>query len=160
MRKATKDPSNVFYSARTDAAKQNDRLSSRYSAGIELGIDYARMNAIETGTKDPYPDEVVMMAELYHAPELMPIYCSQHCMVGRCNHAPEVELQDLDRCVIAVVHGLRHPDEVIDELLDVAADGAITTNEQAQVDDVIAYLDKIVSAAAQLRLYVAKNVRR
>ena len=56
--------------ARMEAAKTNDRLSSRDGASEETFIDRKRLQRIEVGTLEPYPEEVMIMADAYHAPDL------------------------------------------------------------------------------------------
>ncbi len=69
-RNATKAAGNVFYLARKEAEKRNDRLGSREGAEEETGIDRTRLARIEGGVLTPYPEEVLMMAQAYHAPQL------------------------------------------------------------------------------------------
>lgn len=66
----TKAAGNVFAEARIYAATFNDRLFSREGAAEELGIDRSRLARIELGSKNPFPDEVLMMSDIYSAPEL------------------------------------------------------------------------------------------
>lgn len=64
----TKAAGNVFAEARYHAGTFNDRLLSREGASEELGIDRSRLARIELGSKNPFPDEVLMMSEIYGAP--------------------------------------------------------------------------------------------
>lgn len=63
---ATKAKENIFTQARYNAAKFNDRLNSREGASEELGIDRSRLARIELGSKNPFPDEVLMMSDIYN----------------------------------------------------------------------------------------------
>ena len=74
---ATKAADNVFYKARMEAAKWNDKLSSREGAAEVTGLDRTRIAYIELGTITPYPEEILILADCYNAPEL-------------CNHYPDV----------------------------------------------------------------------
>ena len=67
---ATKAADNMFCQARYEAAKFNERLSSREGAAEELGVDRTRLARIELGSVTPYPEEVLLMADIYRAPEL------------------------------------------------------------------------------------------
>lgn len=53
---ATKAADNMFCQARYEAAKFNERLSSREGAAEELGVDRTRLARIELGSVTPYPD--------------------------------------------------------------------------------------------------------
>ena len=80
---ATKAGENIFTQARYNAAKFNDRLNSREGASEELGIDRSRLARIELGSKNPFPDEVLMMSDIYNAPELKSYYCKNMCLLGK-----------------------------------------------------------------------------
>lgn len=54
---ATKAADNMFCQARYEAAKFNERLSSREGAAEELGVDRTRLARIELGSVTPYPEE-------------------------------------------------------------------------------------------------------
>ena len=79
----TKAAGNVFAEARYHAGTFNDRLLSREGASEELGIDRSRLARIELGSKNPFPDEVLMMSEIYGAPELKNYYCKHMCPLGK-----------------------------------------------------------------------------
>ena len=59
---ATKAAANMFCQARYEAAKSNERLSSREGAAEEIGIDRTRLARIELGSTIPYQEEVLLMA--------------------------------------------------------------------------------------------------
>lgn len=65
----------MFCQARYEAAKSNERLSSREGAVEEIGIDRTRLARIELGSTIPYQEEVLLMADCYKAPELKGNYC-------------------------------------------------------------------------------------
>ena len=77
---ATKAADNMFCQARYEAAKFNERLSSREGAAEELGVDRTRLARIELGSVIPYPEEVLLMADIYRAPELKGNYCREMCL--------------------------------------------------------------------------------
>ena len=51
---ATKAAANMFCQARYEAAKSNERLSSREGAAEEIGIDRTRLARIELGSTIPW----------------------------------------------------------------------------------------------------------
>ena len=68
---ATKAANSPFYLARMEAAKVNDRFSSREGAADETGIDRTRLARIELDSITPYPEEVMLLADAYDAPQLL-----------------------------------------------------------------------------------------
>lgn len=68
---ATKAADSPFYLARMEASKVNDRLASREGAADETGIDRSRMARVELGSANPTPEEVLLLADTYDAPQLL-----------------------------------------------------------------------------------------
>jgi len=66
-----------------DASSFNDRLSSREGAAEVCGIDRTRLAHFELGAKIPHPEEVLLMADAYNAPELLNWHCSNDCPIGK-----------------------------------------------------------------------------
>ena len=95
---ATKAAGNMFCQARYEAAKFNERLGSREGAAEELGVDRTRLARIELGSVTPYPEEVLLMADIYRAPELKGNYCREMCPLGK--GMPKIENQDIDRIAL------------------------------------------------------------
>lgn len=61
---ATKAAANMFCQARYEAAKSNERLSSREGAAEEIGIDRTRLARIELGSTIPYQEEVLLIPNI------------------------------------------------------------------------------------------------
>ena len=148
--------SNVFYQARLEAAKKNECLSSREGASDLLSIDNGRLYRIERGVTTPYPEEVFLMSDLYHAPELRNYYCTELCQLG-CD-IPKAEIADLDRISIGVISAIRKMGETRDLLLDVSADGIVDETERIDREKVIRNLETLEQLTQSLKLWVKKNL--
>ena len=71
---------NVYFQARKKAAIYNERLYSREGASELLGISVSTLADYELGNTKIVPvDKVVLMADLYRAPELITGYCMKEC---------------------------------------------------------------------------------
>lgn len=77
-----KENTNVYFQARKRAAMSNDRLFSRENAAELLGISPYTLADYELGNTKVVPvDKVVLMADLYNAPELITGYCKYQCPI-------------------------------------------------------------------------------
>ncbi len=157
-RKATKACDNVFYKARIEAASGNDNLNSREGAAELLGIDRTRLARIELGSLSPYPEEVLVMADAYNAPELCNYFCSQDCPLGK-HTIQQVEIAELDRLTIQVLSAFQKINPVKDTLLEITADGIISEKEEPKLVEVIEALDLISAHAQSLKLWAEKNIK-
>ena len=147
---------NRYYLARMAAAEKNERLSSREGTSEETGIDRKRMQRIEIGTLNPYPEEVLLMADTYHAPELMNYHCSQCCPIGK-RTVPRAEMNELDRITVKflnALHAIRDSDK---ELLRIAQDGTLTADEVPQMERLLIGIQRIATVALEIQIYLDKR---
>lgn len=154
---ATKAAENMFCRARYEASKINERLSSREGAAEELGIDRTRIARIELGSIIPYPEEVLLMADIYKAPEVKGNYCRELCPLGK--GMPKIECQDLDRISIRALNSFRKINEAKESLLDITADGIITEDEKPTLEKIIATLDEVNEVTQNLKNWIEKNLK-
>lgn len=148
--------SNIFYQARCRASAHNEQLSSREGAAEMMSIDRGRLYRIEKGLTNPYPEEVHLMADLYHAPELRNYFCKEMCPLG-CD-VPKAAMADLDRISVRAVSAFRKISETNEMLLDIAEDGVITEDEIGDLQRVLANLEELEQISQSLKLWVKKNL--
>ena len=149
---------NRYYLARMEAAKKNDRLSSREGASEETGIDRKRMQRIEIGTLNPYPEEVMLMADAYHAPELMNFYCTSACPIGQ-KIVPKAELRELDRLAVKFLNALDGIKGTDKALLSIAADGKLTPDEIPAMEELLEAIKAISTVGYELEIFKEKHGR-
>ena len=147
---------NRYYLARMAAAERNERMSSREGASEETGIDRKRLQRIEIGTLNPYPEEVLLMAEAYHAPELLNFHCSQCCPIGQ-RTVPRAEASELDRITVKCLNALEEIKGADKALLSIARDGVLTADEVPQMEAVLARVRNPATVAAEMQIYLEKH---
>lgn len=151
-----KTSSNVFYRARCVAAAHNDQLSSREGASGLMSIDRGRLYRIEKGGTVPYPEEILLMADLYSAPELENHYCTEMCPLGK--NTPKAEIAGLDRVTLKTLSALKKVRETEELLLDITEDGVIDETEKADMENILENLERLEQAAQSLKIWVKKNL--
>ena len=157
-KKATKADDNMYYLARSEAARTNSDFSSREKAAELTGIDRTRLARIELDTIAPYPEEVKAMAEAYNMPELCNSYCARECPIGRTS-VSEVTIDDFDRLALKVLGSLKDIDSLRASLIAISEDGVIEEKERPAFQDILDSLQKISNNANALRLWAMKNIR-
>lgn len=158
-RDAMKACENPCFRCRKEAAKYNDRLNSREGAAELLGVSVSSLADYELGITKVIPvDKVVLMAELYGAPELKAWYCAEECPIGRGFPMPSAELSSVERTAMQLLKQLRESDvqDVKDTLINITADGVISEDERVDLTRILEYLDGLIKAAGELRLIGAK----
>lgn len=156
---AIKAGENPCFHCRKEAARYNDKLSSREGAAEMLGISVSSLADYELGITKVIPvDKVVLMAELYKAPELKAWYCASECPIGRSFPMPSAELSTVERTTLNLLKQLRQEKvaEVKEKLIDTTADGIISEDERVDMTQILAYLNGLIKAAGELRLIALK----
>lgn len=158
-RDAMKAGENPCFRCRKEAAKYNDKLNSREGAAELLGVSVSSLADYELGNTKVIPvDKVVLMADLYNAPELMAWYCSSECPIGRAFPMPSSEISTVERTAMQLLRKLRQSDvqDVREKLIDITADGVISDDERVDLAEILDYLDGLIKAAGELRLIGSK----
>lgn len=147
---------NRYYLARMEAAKNNDRMSSREGASEETGIDRKRLQRIEIGTLEPYPEEIMLMADTYHAPELLNFYCTNACPIGR-RTVPQAELQEIDRLTVKFLNALGNMRGLDEDLLLIAKDGKVSNDEIPKLKSLLKAVKQMAGIAYEMQLFIDKQ---
>jgi transcriptional regulator with XRE-family HTH domain len=152
----TKAADNIYCKCRKEAARYNEKLNSREGAAELLGLSVSSLSDYELGNTKVVPvDKVVLMADLYNAPELKAYYCRECCPLGASN--PKVVLEDLDRISLKAISSFRKITGAKDILLNIVEDGVITADEQPELNDVLSVLEEITVITQALKLWAEKN---
>lgn len=153
-RGATKAAGNVWYQARMEAAKWNDKLLSRAGAAEALNMSEDAVKDAELGLNKCMPvDKAVLMADLYRKPELRNYYCLHECPIGR-TLAISDETPGIERVTVKLLKNLRveELENVKERLVDIAEDGKITDDEKPDLEEILAYLDRLSRTVSELRI--------
>ena len=165
-RDARKAIENPCFKCRKEAAKYNDKLYSREGAAELLGVSVSSLAEYETGVTKVIPvDKIVLMADLYGAPELKLWYCSEECPIGQtATCLPSYEMPSVELTTLKLLDTLRNVsvERATDSLIHILADGIVSDDERLEFSDIMKYLDDLIQSASQLRLIGSRlmNERR
>lgn len=160
-RGATKASTNVWYQARIEASKTNEKLKSRFGAADEAGMSEDAIKNTELGLEKCMPvEKAVILADLYGAPQLLPHYCLNECPIGR-NSPISDELLPIERVTVRLLKALKDGEieSVKESLLDIAEDGHISQEEIPELQEVMEHLNTLSIAISQLRNDLEKRIR-
>lgn len=150
---------NIYFRCRKEAAKYNDKLNSRESAADLLGVSVSSLADYELGNTKVVPvDKVVLMADLYNAPQLLNSYCATECPIG-CRREIVTEIQTLERTTLGLLDLFSQDklSRMMSSLTSIAADGNVEPKEQKKMDEVVSYLNEIRLRIEELTLYDDKR---
>lgn len=149
---------NIYFACRKKAAQYNETLSSREMAAEQLGISTSSLANHELGiTKNVPVDTVVMMADLYHAPELRNHYCKCECPIGKMLPMA-TKVGGLQSITVRLVNSF--DDDVVRDmkkgLLRIAEDGSVSDAEKAELNGIVRFMDTIATEISELRMLEEK----
>ena len=156
-----KDNSNVYFKARKAASEWNERLSSREGAAELLGIHPSTLADYELGiTKFVPVDKVVLMADLYNAPELRYGYCKHECPLGK-DLPLATQTGTIEGIVLRLIRIMDEEKikEIERKLVDIAANGNIEEKDKPVLQDILKDLDEMSLAISELKLAGEKVVK-
>lgn len=158
-RDAAKACENQCFRCRKEAAKYNDKLGSREGAAELLGISVSSLADYELGNTKVIPvDKVVLMADIYNAPEPdgVVLFVGMPYRKEPRNAVPEIA--SVERTTMKLLKQLRQGDieQVKEKLIDITADGIISKDEWADLTEILDYLDGLIRAARELKLIGSK----
>ncbi len=162
-RDARKASENQCFKCRREAATRDERLYSREGTAELLGVSVSSLAEYETGVTKVIPvDKIVLMADLYRAPELKVWYCANECPIGRsAPMLPSPDLSTVELTTLRLLKMLRQEDvdNVTDTLIDITADGVISKDEHVELMEIMKFLDDLIKAAGDLRLIGARILK-
>ena len=160
LKKSTNETCNAYRKARIKASSCNERLSSREGASEICGIDRTRLARIEIGTKTPYPEEILILADKYNAPELKNWYCSHECPIGK-ETVPCLTVTNADRAVFnftAAYINLKRGEAEIEELaIHAAKSGTVTGDFMPLLRRTMERAELLSVRSQELSLWAEKN---
>ena len=154
---------NMCFECRIRASKYNDAVKSREGAAERLGVSVTSLAEYETGITKVIPvDKIVLMADLYNAPELELWYCSEECPIGRqVSQLPSYDFPSVEITTLRLLDTLRRVsvEQATDRLIHIMADGIVSDDEKTQFTEIMEYLDDLIQSASQLRVIGSKLMK-
>ena len=151
-RASTKENKNIYQQLREEQKWSRDKASQ------ELGtIPPERIERIESGRFNAHPDEVVLMAEKYKAPQLCNYYCANECEIGK-QYVPEIKTKALSQIVLEMLASLNSMQRKQERLIEITSDGVIEEDEIRDFITIQDELEKISIAVETLQLWLEQKL--
>lgn len=127
-------------------------LSREKASELLEVIPPERIERIESGKFTAHPDEVIVMAEKYQAPNLCNYYCANECEIGK-QYVPEVKIKDLSQIVLEMLASLNSVKKRQERLIEITVDGIIEADEVEDFLLIQEELEKISITVETLQLW-------
>ena len=147
-RKSTRANKTVY-----QIAREKRGLTIEKAGDLMDGITSDRIAKIENGSVHVQPEDIVLMAECYKAPELCNYYCTHECAIGD-KTVEEVEMKSFSQIAIETLNSLNKMTRLKDRLLEIVEDGQVRPDESDDFLIIKGTLDKIAASVSALQLWV------
>ena len=152
---------NVYFQARKKVAIYNERLYSREGAAELLGISVSTLADYELGNTKVVPvDKVVLMADLYCAPELIAGYCMRECPVH--GFLPlATEEKSIQGIALRLLKGFNE-DELKTmkvDLIEITEDGIISQEEIPKLKEILKKLESMAEVISEMKIAGEKYLK-
>lgn len=152
---------NVYFKARKRAALYNERLFSREGASELLGVSVSTLADYELGNTKVVPvDKVVLMADLYNAPELVTGYCVNECPVH--GFLPlATEEKSIQGIALRLLKGFNEDElkAMKKDLIEITEDGNISPEEIPKLKSILEKLDSMAEVISEMKIAGEKYIR-
>lgn len=151
-RSSTKEKKTIYQIRREELGLTREKASELLES-----MTPERIERIESGKFTAHPDEVVLMAGKYKAPQLCNYYCANECEIGR-QYVPEIRIKDLPQIVLEMLASLNTVKKRQERLIEITADGRI---EAGEVEDFILIqeeLERISITVETLQLWAENKL--
>ena len=152
---------NVYFKARKEAAKYNEKLYSREGASELLGLSVSTLADYELGTTKVVPvDKVMLMADLYNCPELKAGYCKHECPIGK-SIPMATQIKGLEGITLRLIKefDVKKIKDMKNSLIGITEDGIISEDEKPELRRILKMLDEMALAISELRLVGEKVLK-
>lgn len=118
-----------------------------------------RIEKIESERSQPHPEEIMAMAECYHAPRLKNLYCVRECPLGAATMA-EIPEKDLTRIALELLNELNGLEKERERLIEITSDGAVSRDELPDFTRIKDRLSRISLLSGSLQLWLETEKQR
>ena len=151
-RKSTRENKTAY-----QVAREKRGLTIGRAGELMDGVTSDRIAKIENGSARVQPEDVLLMAECYRAPELCNYYCTHECAIGE-KTVEEIEVKSFSQIAIETLNSLNKMSRLRDRLLEIVEDGQVRADESEDFLVIKSTLDKIAASVNELQLWVDSQI--
>ena len=157
-RRASKANKNIYYLARIEAASVEPQFSSRDTASQCLGIERSRLARIELDRVQPYPEEILIMAQQYKAPYLCDDFCKNVCAIGvnrlLGKKIRSMKQDSFERLSLRFISNAHSVEETSRRLVEISKDGQVTEEEYESFRNVLASMEELTESIREIKAFI------
>lgn len=151
---------NVYKKIRQESGLSREEVCAMTDDNGVRKIDTSRLERIENDKLRIYPNEVVILSEVYDKPMLCNKYCTEECEIGKRYVFPiadkELELEKIVLPLIASLNSIKRQQE---RLIEISSDGKIDESELSDFVKIETELQNISKSIETLKIWAEKELK-
>ncbi len=152
---AKKNKATTVYQQKRDALGLSREEACDLAEKYNTDLQPSRLERVETRKYPITPEEVLLLSRIYGDPTLCNHYCSNECPIGQ-EYVPEIKIKNLAQIVLEMLSSLNSLKNRQERLIDITADGAISSDEIKDFVFIQNELEHISITVETLQLWVEK----
>lgn len=138
--------------------KKREELGwSREYASEHLGMSDDKLERIENEKQLPNPQDVLIMSQVYKAPELCNYFCHRDCEIGQ-KYVPEVPDEDLPGIILNLMGSIYEVEDIEKMLVKITRDNKIADSEIENLATAQCTLEQLSIMIEALQLCVERKI--
>ena len=150
---------NVYKKIRQERGLSREEVCAMTDDNGVRKIDASRLERIENDKLRIYPNEVVILSEVYDKPMLCNKYCTEECEIGKRYVFPiadkELELEKIVLPLLASLNSIKRQQE---RLIEISSDGEVDDSELNDFMKIKAELQNVSESIETLKLWAEKEL--
>ena len=143
---------NVYKKIRQESGLSREEVCAMTDDNGVRKIDASRLERIENDKLRIYPNEVVILSEVYDKPMLCNKYCTEECEIAD----KELELEKIVLPLIASLNSIKRQQE---RLIEISSDGKIDESELSDFVKIETELQNISKSIETLKIWTEKELK-
>lgn len=159
MMQEIKDSRSIYLKSREKAGMtRSEAVSAVSRAGYD--ISESSIKDYENGKTVPKPENVMILSEVYAAPELKWLHCSSSCMLGQeiVKASEKFGSSDIYRTFFELTGAFNAIQSIEESLHTIVSDNVLSHEEEEEWNRIIGVLDRITECTNELKVW-AENHR-
>ena len=163
-RNKPKLPDNIYrvcrlrgvFSSQKNASEAFDLLENKPE---KTSTSEGSLKDYERDAQTPTPETVLLMAQVYGAPELKHLHCAYKCPIGKnlYEKTPSIDQSDIYHTYFDLMGAFNRVTQIQSQLHEVISDDNLSKEELPTMDSILEVLDQIAESSREIRVWAEKR---
>lgn len=163
-RNKPKSPDNIYRICRLRGGFSSQKNASEALCLVEskpekTSTSEGSLKDYERDAQTPTPETVLLMSQVYGAPELKHLHCAYKCPIGKnlYEKLPSADQGDIFHTYFDLIGAFNRVTQIQSQLHEVLSDDNLSKEELPTMDSILEVLDQIAESSREIRVWVERQ---